>query len=63
VDNYSHDDAYAQSSERSIDAGPVEGGGSAEGLGPEEYERDEHYSPDFTNSGISIPYTWLLNGA
>jgi hypothetical protein len=57
VDNYSHGDAYAQC----IDAGPVEG--SAEGLGPEEHERDEHYSPDFTNSGISIPYTWLLNGA
>jgi hypothetical protein len=59
VNNYSHGDAYAQSS--SINAGPVEG--SAEGPGPEEYERDEHYSPGFTNSGISIPYTWLLNGA
>jgi hypothetical protein len=61
VDNYSPGDAYAQSSEGSIDAGPVEG--IAEGPGPEEHERDEHYSPGFTNSGISIPYTWLLNGA
>ena len=61
MNDFPQGDCHAQCSEGSIDAGSLEG--SAEGPGPEEYERDEHYSPGFTNSGISIPYTWLLNGA
>jgi hypothetical protein len=61
VDNYSHGWAYAQTSEGNIDAGPLESSG--EGPGTQELERDEHYSPDFTDSEFSIPYTWLLNSA
>jgi hypothetical protein len=61
VDNYSHGDAYAQYSERNMDAGPVEN--SAKGPEAQELEKNEHYSLDFTNSEASIPYTWLLNGA
>jgi hypothetical protein len=61
VDNYSHGDAYAQYSEGSMEACPLEG--SAEGPEAQELEMDEHYSLDFTASEISIPYTWLLNGA
>jgi len=56
-----HGGGYAQCSEGSIDNGPMEG--SAEGPEAEELERDEHYTPGFTDSELSIPYTWLLNGA
>jgi len=61
VNDFPQGDCHAQCSEGSIDAGSLEG--SAEGSEDQELEGNENYSSDFTDSEISIPYTWLLNGA
>ena len=61
MDNHWRGDGNGQSSETRSDDGAVEV--SAEGPDAEELKRDEHYYPDFTDIEMSIPYTWLLNGA